>query len=78
MWCASQEVNMDKFEIYNEGFQGCERLLKNGKAINEFGMLKEVEKRDSKIKELKSILFEASEQIYDLPELEMKIQQLLD
>lgn len=69
---------MDVFEIYDEGFQGCKRLLKNGKAINEFGMLKEVEKRDADIERLKAILFEASEQIYDLPDLEAKIQAALD
>lgn len=42
----------DIYEIYDEGFMGCKRLLKNGKAINEFGMLKELKKAQEKIKEL--------------------------
>lgn len=44
---------MDKFEIYDAGGLDGKRLLKNGKAINEFGMLKEVQKRDEEIKAMK-------------------------
>ena len=51
-------MNKDNYEIYDEGFNGCKRLLKNGKSINEFGMLKELEKANERIKDLESTLSE--------------------
>lgn len=42
----------DKYEIY-EYEDGFKRVLKNGKAINEFGLLKEVQKLQAENENLK-------------------------
>ena len=65
---------MDIYEICDIGdaFNN-KRLLKNGKVINEFGMLKDLNNLKERISLLEEVLEEAGDQIYDQPILEEKI-----